>query len=32
MFKKVFSKKVNFYKNHKRALETSILIDKILKI
>ncbi len=32
MFKKVFSKKVNFYKNHKRALDTSILIDKILKI
>ena len=32
MFKKVFSKKVNFNKNHKRALDTSILIDKILKI
>ncbi len=32
MFKKVFSKKVNFNRNHKRALDTSILISKILKI
>ncbi len=32
MFKKVFSKKVNFNNNNKLALETSILIDKILKI
>ena len=31
MFKKFF-KKVNFNNNNKLALETSILIDKILKI